>query len=44
MFLAVVRPLIACEYAALVWDPHQLGLISTLERIQKLALRMCAKD
>ena len=42
MFLAVVRPLL--EYAAPVWDPRQLGLISTLERIQKLALRMCAKD
>ena len=40
MFLTVVRPLL--EYAAPVWDPHQLGLISTLERIQKLALRMCA--
>ena len=34
MFLAVVRPLL--EYAAPVWDPHQLSLISTLERIQKL--------
>ena len=42
MFLTVVRPLLEC--AAPVWDPHQLGLISTLERIQKLALRMCAKD
>ena len=36
--------------SALAWvcctglGPHQLGLISTLERIQKLALRICAKD
>ena len=42
MYLAVVRPIL--EYAAPVLDPHQQGLIASLERIQKIALRMCAKD
>ena len=37
-----MRPLL--EYAAPVWDPHQQSLKAALERVQKLAVRMCAKD
>ena len=42
MYLAVVRPL----YAVPVWDPYtsKVWLHTSLERIQKLALRMRAKD
>ena len=42
MYTTVVRPLL--EYAAPVWDPHQQSLKAALERVQKLAIRMCAKD
>ena len=42
LYLAYVRPHL--EYAAAVWDPHQQGHINSLERVQKLALKMCTKD
>ena len=32
------------EYAAPVWDPHQLGLIKCLENVQKFALKLCTKS
>ena len=32
------------EYAAPVWDPHHQGLIDSLERVQKFALRLCLRD
>ena len=32
------------EYAAPVWDPHQLGLIKCLENVQKFALKVCMKS
>jgi len=32
------------EYAALAWDPHQLGLIKCLENVQKFALKVCTKN
>ena len=42
MYTVMVRPLL--EYAAPVWDPYQQSLIAALERVQKMALRMCAKN
>ena len=39
MYTVMVRPLL--EYAAPVWDPCQQNLIAPLERVQKMALRMC---
>ena len=30
-------------FAAPVWDPYQHKLIAALERVQKMALMMCAK-
>ena len=42
LYLAYARP--HPEYAAAVWDPHQQGHINSLERVQKLALKMCTKD
>ena len=41
LYLSYIRPHL--EYAATVWDPHQVGFIHSLERIQKFALRMCTK-
>ena len=41
-YLAYVRPHL--EYAAPVWDPHQQGLINSLERVQKFALKVCTKN
>ena len=32
------------EYAAAVWDPHQQGLINSLERVQKLALKASTRN
>ena len=37
-----VRPHL--EYAAVVWDPHQVGLIKSLEKVQKFALRMATRN
>ena len=41
LYLSYIRPHL--EYAATVWDPHQVGFIHSLERIQKCALRMCTR-
>ena len=41
LYLAYIRPHL--EYAAPVWDPHQQGLINSLERVQKFALKVCTK-
>ena len=42
LYLTHVRPHL--EYAAVVWDPHQQGLMTTLENVQKFALRACTRD
>ena len=42
LYLAYIRPHL--EYATPVWDPHQRGLISSLERVQKFALKVCTKN
>ena len=31
------------EYVAVVWDPHQVGLIKSLEKVQKFTLRMATR-
>ena len=42
LYTALVRP--HFEYAAQVWNPYQEKDIQCLEKVQKFALRMCAKD
>ena len=42
LYLSYIRPHL--EYAATVWDPHQVGFIHSLERIQKFALKICTKQ
>ena len=42
LYTALVRPHL--EYAAQVWNPYQEKDIQCLEKEQKFALRMCAKD
>ena len=42
IYTSLVRPHI--EYAAPVWDPHQLQNINKIENVQKFALRMCGKQ
>ena len=42
LYLAYIRPHL--EYAAPVWDPHQQGLINSLERVQKFALKVCTRN
>ena len=42
LYLSYVRPHL--EYAAPVWDPHQQGLINSLESVQKFALKLCTKN
>ena len=37
IYLSYVCPHL--EYAAAVWDPHQRGLVNTLECVQKFALK-----
>ena len=41
-YLTSIRPLL--EYASCVWDPHQLYLINTLEKVQRRAARWVASD
>ena len=42
LYLTYVRPHL--KYAAAVWDPHQQGQITSLENVQKFALRVCTRD
>jgi len=42
LYLSLVRT--HTEYAAQVWDPHLYKDISSLENIQKFALRVCCKN
>ena len=42
LYLTYVCPHL--EYAAVVWDLHQQGLITALENIQKFALRACTRN
>jgi len=42
LYLSLVRP--HTEYVAQVWDPHLYKDISSLENIQKFALRVCCKN
>ena len=41
LYLTYVRPHL--EYAVAVWDPHQQGLIKSLESVQKFAPRASTK-
>ena len=41
-YLTYVRPHL--EHAAVVWDPHQQGLSTALENVQKFALRACTRS
>ena len=40
LYLTHVRPRL--EYAAVVWDPQHQGLKTSLENVQKFALRACS--
>ena len=42
MYLSYVRPHL--EYAVPVWNPHHLGHIEALEKVQRFALKMCTKS
>ena len=42
MYLSYVCPHL--EYAVPVWDPHHLGHIEVLEKVQRFALKMCTKS
>jgi len=42
LYLSLVRP--QTEYVAQVWDPHLYEDISSLDNIQKFALRVCCKN
>ena len=39
MYLSYVHP-----HAVPVWDPHHLGYIELLEKVQRFALKMCTKS
>jgi len=41
-YITSVRPLL--EYASYVWDPHQLYLINTLEKVQRCAARWVTSE
>ena len=42
LYLTCIRPHL--EFAAAMWDPHQTGLIHTLEMVQMFALKVCTKN
>ena len=42
MYVALARPHL--EYASPVWSTSKVGEINSLEKVQKFALRMCAKQ
>ena len=42
LYLSCIRP--DLEYAVPAWDPHQQGLINSLEAVQKFAMRVCTKQ
>ena len=42
VYLSCIRP--DLEYAIPAWDPHQQGLINSLEAVQKFAIRVCTKQ
>ena len=42
LYTAMIRPHL--DYACEVWSPHSRRDIDELERVQKLALRLCAKQ
>ena len=42
LYLSLIRP--HTEYAVPVWDPHLQNDISSLENLQKFALRVCSKQ
>ena len=42
MYLSYVCPHLEC--AVPVWDPHHLGHIEALEKVQRFALKMCTKS
>ena len=42
LYLSCIRP--DLEYAIPAWDPHQQGLINSLEAVQKFTMRVCTKQ
>ena len=40
LYTALIRPHL--DYACVIWNPHQLGDIRTLERVQRSATRACS--
>ena len=42
LYLTYIRPHL--EYAAAVWDPHQQGLINSLESVQRFALKVSTRN
>ena len=42
LYLSCIRP--DLEYAIPAWDPHQQGLINSLEAVQKFAMRVHTKQ
>ena len=42
LYCSFIRPRL--EYASVVWSPYLIKDISTIEKVQKFALRMCLKD
>ena len=42
MYISLVRPHL--EYASQIWNPYKHGEVNVHEKIQKFALRMCAKQ
>lgn len=42
LYKSFIRPHL--EYCSIVWDPHLLGDIESLEKVQRFALRVCLKN